>query len=262
MIKKSKLLYSDEWRETSDEYSILGIYDWCVRQICDSSNVLEIGSGTGNSTIKILESGKNVTSIESNEYNFLLTKKRILLSNLNSSFFDSDVFNFTNLTENNLILSDYIDTPKIFQELVGYKKFNAIICWLLGVHSAAHLEEHLQKRGYVKRSPEDYRDMVYNTIFQFSAEKLRTDSIISIIERNSWQEGNAELISEHIKTFSEYYELEKYNLKVDSVNELEIEGMNKIAGIKLEKYGNIHLSGDNLKHGLISLKIKKRQLNN
>ena len=59
--------YAEMWKKDSIEMNEHELYKWMSSQIKDYENILEIGSGSGISTLNLLQSGHNVICIESNE---------------------------------------------------------------------------------------------------------------------------------------------------------------------------------------------------
>jgi hypothetical protein len=89
----------------------------------------------------------------------------------------------------------------------------------------------LRKLGYSERDFGHYRHLIYNRIFQVIALRLVLGGVISLIERVGIL--SEKQIQEEMKGFSEDYELDKYGLKLEKIEQLPIGDMTEMPGIKM-----------------------------
>lgn len=67
-MQQARKDYADGWKNSADYYYKNSDYDWMCSQIEQFDKVLEIGCGTGESTLSLIEHGHTVIAIEKNEY--------------------------------------------------------------------------------------------------------------------------------------------------------------------------------------------------
>jgi SAM-dependent methyltransferase len=68
-------IYSNQWKKSSDYSYNNGSYSWMCSKIKKYKIILEIGSGTGQGTLSLLETGHKVISIEKTI--FVLMKQKL-----------------------------------------------------------------------------------------------------------------------------------------------------------------------------------------
>lgn len=194
--------YKNEWEVESSSIDSRGHYDWMASFIKSFNLVLEIGSGTGKSTLKLLNNGHKVISIDENvtclneAFEFLTSqgknvkyiKRENISSKLNSSL--KYVVNYSNFENVDIdqydavliegdILNDNPNDPLIewFKSLNG---FDVVICWLIGTHAARKFNQNIE--DWVN-TPADYRIVVQNTVYEVSDSILRSGGALHIVDR-------------------------------------------------------------------------------
>jgi len=255
-ILEAKSLYSDEWEETSLNFKNKGFYNWCIEQIKNSNSIIEIGAGCGFSTDFIISNNKRVFSIEENEINFEKIKNK--LKNTDNISFIINPEDENNLNENNIVLTNFLTDERLHSNLISKISFDTIILWFLGVHSMAHFDIDLNNIGYKEKNTGDYRDLIYKKIFTETSKSLPKNGIINLIERGAYIETKEE--EENIKEqYKKYYQFDKYDLKIQSLTQIEVEDLMKISGINMKltnSDGNI--INKKVKHALMSIIIVKK----
>lgn len=155
-LVRERSKYASQWQITSQHYYELGYYDWMCQQLGNSKNVLEIGCGSGFSTLSLLENNKFVIAVEENleclkNTESLLTSKdynvkKILremiepLGNERYRLKYDDISSLFSLCDYDVVLiqGDLLNDEKLFNYLQKNSeqlKFDAIACWLLGTHN-------------------------------------------------------------------------------------------------------------------------------
>ena len=108
--------YSIEWDKSGKYIYEKGYYQWMCERVKQYSRLLELGCGTGYSTLSLLNSGHSVIAVDKNH--FCLSKARDLikshLSHLSVDFIEGDI------------------VEKEVQECLVEKQFDAVICWNIG----------------------------------------------------------------------------------------------------------------------------------
>lgn len=227
-MESSEQYYSRNWEASSLYYKEQGFYKWCIDRIPRGKQILEIGTGIGIPMIDLIEAGYIVSSLEDNAHNFQKARERIIASGKSVNIVMSITEAQQKLGECNLIKSNFITE---WDKVVNVIKYDTVICWFVGVHHNAHMNLELRKLGYTDRDFGHYRYLIYNRIFQVTALRLAVGGVISLIERVGIL--SEEQIQEEIKGFSEDYELEKYGLKLEKIEQSPIGDITQMPGIKM-----------------------------
>ena len=125
-MANDKELYANQWSNSANDFYESGAYSWMCENIKEYKTVLEIGCGTGRSTLALVETGHKVIAVEKNEYclqqaSELLKEKGYKVTSRIEEINDCDVV---------FIQDDVVD--KNFQENISAIKFDVVICWNVG----------------------------------------------------------------------------------------------------------------------------------
>jgi hypothetical protein len=227
-METSEAYYSRTWEAASLAYEKRGFYKWCISQIPKGEYILEIGTGIGIVTLALMEAGVTVSSLEENILNFEKARHRLATSRFDVRFLNAIKEARQFFGENNLIKSNFITD---WREVVNVIKYDTVICWFVGVHPMAHTNSELLKLGYTEKNFANYRDLIYNRIFQIISLRLEVGGVISLIERASplTEEG----IEHERKDFQDFYGLEKYGLMIENITQLAIGDITSLPGIEM-----------------------------
>lgn len=118
--------YSEQWNKSSEYLYENGAYSWMCSKIKQYKVILEIGAGTGQGTLSLLDNGHKVISIEKNK--FCINKAKELLSSKGYKI---------GSVESNLKYCDVIFLEKdiLDDQLSNYLNnltFDSVICWNVG----------------------------------------------------------------------------------------------------------------------------------
>lgn len=119
-------VYAEQWNNSSYNFYDNGSYFWMCEQIKKYHTILEIGCGTGQSTLSLVEKGHKVICIEKNNFciekaKLLLKKKGYTIGTIECGLVDCDVvFLASELFDANLLNS------------ISHISFDAVICWNIG----------------------------------------------------------------------------------------------------------------------------------
>ena len=125
-MKNEKRIYANEWGSSADYFYENGSYEWMCNNIKEYKIALEVGCGTGKSTLMLVETGHKVIAIEKNEYclhqaSELLKEKGYKVTNVVEEINDNDVL---------FLQADVVD--KTFQKNIGEINFDIVVCWNVG----------------------------------------------------------------------------------------------------------------------------------
>ncbi|SCJ87553.1 Methyltransferase domain [uncultured Clostridium sp.] len=118
--------YSKLWQKSSDYFYSNGVYLWMCSKIKKYKIILEIGTGTGQGTLSLLDTEHKVISVEKNK--FCIERAKSLLENKGYKVGSVE----SNLDECDVIL---LNIDLLSSELTSYLKnicFDLVICWNVG----------------------------------------------------------------------------------------------------------------------------------
>lgn len=120
--------YAKQWAQSSLLFLNNKDYVWMCNQIEQYSTVLEIGCGTGHSTLSLIQRGHKVIAIEKNEY--CLEKAKILI--VTSGYTYGTLKDNTDSCNVIFVLTDICDQdlPMKLSDL----SFSAVVCWNIGTY--------------------------------------------------------------------------------------------------------------------------------
>ena len=114
-----RLIYAEEWNVSSQYFYEKQYYDWMIENIVGQHCVLEIGCGTGYSTLALLEKGFNVVAVEKN-IECLNKAKRLVTEK--------------GLGDNVIWLEGDIVSEEFRKNLIDQYDFDIVICWNIGTY--------------------------------------------------------------------------------------------------------------------------------
>ncbi|MCK4644520.1 class I SAM-dependent methyltransferase [bacterium] len=209
----SRLGYANKWATSSKELDREGHYVWMELMIREYRKVLEIGTGVGRSTKKLIENGHKVISIDENlecltqaekelsnaGFNVILIKRgNIIVTNEGYSIEYDNIE--VNLDSYDVILIEgdiYSDAILEFW-LKTIKPFDAVICWLMGVQKFKDKDLSLRTYSFnLKTNPGNYRLFIQNRVYELADNLLRTSGILQIVDRVTTKEYEVLLCDAH-----------------------------------------------------------------
>jgi len=198
-LKSERVEYSDQWTNANAaHFEVGGYYKWMAGFVAGYNKILEIGTGGGHGTLELAKRGHKIISIEENltildsaeEY---LAKNGITCTRIRresvSIGSDSYKINYRHILEADiddsyqvlLVEGDMLNDPSLFEWLKKEAPFDAVICWLMGTHSARIYNDAIKARRIP--SPGEYRLHVQNTVYELADEILRSNGRLHIVDR-------------------------------------------------------------------------------
>lgn len=131
---KEKVIYADQWEISSKHFYDNDCYKWMTEQLNGFKIVLEIGCGTGFSTLELLRSGHKVISVDKNECCIEKAKQKIR----------SEGFSVGDISNNDVdfIVADVVD--KEFLKSIFKRDFDIVICWNVGTYEEIETKDYYQ----------------------------------------------------------------------------------------------------------------------
>ena len=110
--------YADQWDVSARLFYEQGYYSWMAQHIEQMHIVVEVGCGTGYSTLALVENGHNVIAIEKN-HNCIVKAKQLLTER--------------GITDDRVIFIEGDIAEDAFRNgLAAEYEFNAVLCWNVG----------------------------------------------------------------------------------------------------------------------------------
>lgn len=178
-------LYSNQWNNSSEHFYNNDSYSWMCDKTRNYKTILEIGSGTGQSTLSLLEAGHKVICIEKNRFciekaNSILVNKGYKVGLIDSNFQDCDVI---------FLCNDLFDNQTL--NILNGVSFDLVICWNVGSYWNKEMIEyylpHMLRYGLtieqIRSNPESsYVELVIWESFKIASER---NVPIHIIDRSA-----------------------------------------------------------------------------
>lgn len=118
-----KFEYAEQWEVSSKYFYDKNYYNWMQTKIKDYNIILEVGCGTGYSTLSLLENGHKVIALDKNSE--CIEKAKMLIQQSGYSvgnLSDADV----------LFIKADIAVEEFYSQLLSSLHFDAVICWNVG----------------------------------------------------------------------------------------------------------------------------------
>jgi len=202
--------YAVQWDVSAQYFYEQGYYNWMANKLNEYTTILEIGCGTGYSTLALVESGANVIAIDKNHS--CLEKAKKLFAERDKM--GSVIFLEGDITENSFR-----------EELIKRYDFDVVICWNVGTYWNRPMIEyylpHMLEYGLNRQQIAENPESSYSELIIWDACRLAKEKGVSahIIDRG------AEIINERTDPY--YYMLRDEfgfssitydNLKADSIS--------------------------------------------
>ena len=110
--------YADQWDVSAKFFYEQGYYSWMAQQVEKMETVVEIGCGTGYSTLALIENGHKVIAIEKNQ-SCIVKAKQLLTDN--------------EITDDKVIFIEGDIAEDSFRNKIAQNyEFDAVLCWNIG----------------------------------------------------------------------------------------------------------------------------------
>ncbi len=256
-------IYSNEWGNSSAIHNKNNDYSFFERFVRTKKRILEIGSGVGFSTLKLIQMGHHVVSIEDNPFCLEKTFEKVSsasykiekvvrgslnVNNTSYSVIYSKVQN--ELKDNNLLIEgNVIDDNELLEWLRSLEKFDAVVCWLIATHPISEI-----RYGYQDFQQNIYKTELLTKLLKDSSDYLDLNGYFHIVERTHYprSEEEKELL---INSYLKIVDLSKFEILDCEFRKMV--GGDFQGGVRLEI---TNISGNDpgkIEHAFISLLLRK-----
>jgi len=249
-LNKERKEYCNNWEISSCDFLNGGIYEWCEDIIKDKHCLFEIGVGTGISSKFLIEKGHRIFGIEENPECIKKCKETLSDNDVRiiergeettppySNYYEMEYHDFQEeldesqsiIIESDFMMEDVI--PKKFPNI----KFDAIICWFIGVHNMMgfNFNQIQRYRTTDTVDKEIYRQTLQCAIFEVADKYLNKNGIINLVDRGIVFKDK-EKEEEWVKDYSERF-IGDHPFEIVDFQSLVIDNPNKVGdGIKYHK---------------------------
>ena len=204
--------YTLQWDVSAEYFYNKGYYSWMIEQISSYNRIVEIGCGTGYSSLALAKAGKRVICIEKNTE--CIKKAKELLKN--NSISDEQV----------LILHGDIVEEKFRQSIINDFDFDVVICWNVGTvwskemmeYYLPHMLEYGLQPYQIMQAPESsYVELILWETLRLARAK---NAAVHIIERTG------ATLDASTRSFYDLLKKE-FNYKNMLINEIQADSISK-----------------------------------
>ncbi|MBU3073865.1 class I SAM-dependent methyltransferase [Clostridium estertheticum] len=187
MDRDLKKQYSEQWDESAKSFNKSRDYAWMCKKLEKYAVVLEIGCGTGYSTLTLVESGHKVVVVENNEFCLEKTKRLLKMKGYTYGQAEDD---FTNTDV--ILLKEDICQNSLSDRLLKYK-IEVLACWNIGSYwSEDMISKYIPmmvEYGLTLPQIEKNLESSYSELVQWRTCKLGADLnvCVHIIDRNIFE---------------------------------------------------------------------------
>lgn len=210
-LERDRRTYADEWEVSSSHLSGQDCYTWMASELGASGRVLEIGCGTGLSTLALLNGGNKVVSIDENPACIRKARARLEAAGFSVSVqlrgeervvagarIEID-YSKVKQTDADAILieGNVLQDPRLMMFLMEGEGFEAVACWLVGTHSSMHFNKCISPQINTSKL---YRLRVQNFVYEMSDQVLKPGGILQVVDRGepvSTAELEADFLEAH-----------------------------------------------------------------
>ncbi|WP_297100349.1 hypothetical protein [uncultured Draconibacterium sp.] len=275
-INKSQKSYQKEWSFTSEFYYAQGYYERLTSSLNDNLKILEIGSGSGFSTINLCKKASKLYSVDENKYCIKETFDRLIKNNIPATLVErGSILSNEEVYSYKLEYEDIFPTSKnlvyciegnilfdssLISHLKSIENFDLITCWMIGAHGLIlnHEEQLLKNRSAFNTTPQmvqDYKFEVIEKVSEVSQIILNQEGLLNIVERVNLEFVKHYGINDIVDIYNEKIEPFGFSL-FETCEILEIETKSTMAMVTSN--GKVRTN----KLGLLNLKYKKTNANN
>lgn len=259
-LHENRNIYANEWEITSKKIFENSYYSWMCSFINKNSKVLEIGTGTGYSTLSLVKSGHSVVSVDQNPECLRLTKERLNKEGIEATIilrekirdlggkYKIEYSSINNEYDENkviLIEGDMLNDTHLINWILSCSPFDAIVCWLIGTHNSQKDNIDILEMGI--REPAMYRFNVQSKVGQFSRILLNPKGVYHIVDRITGE--NLKCLKE--QETKQFYEQDvSHGLKIKQINTCNYKDMLQDSGKKMvQVFDNYEMKEIDSKYG-------------
>lgn len=183
MDNSERIKYANQWETSANHFLYNKDYDWMADCISEYNCVLEVGTGTGHSTLILAQKGHRIIAIEKNEHCILKAKELLRCNGVSYCDLNSIDADAAVVFINSDICDIYID------QLYNFN-IDVVACWNIGTHWSKEMMEYyigkMLNYGLTVDQIKENVESSYGEFIQWSAvaSARDLDVPVHIVDRN------------------------------------------------------------------------------
>jgi len=175
--------YAQHWRANAESFDNQGCYQWMNDQLTPIFTILEIGCGSGRSTLALARKGNKIISIEANETLACETSSYLRSEGISVEIIRIDSVSLPTFSSKVTIVVGDVFNERMLQ-IIKPRSINFIACWLIGAYPAL-ISVTLGKTidELTTQDIPDYRKNVHQRCYELGSILLAEDGIIHFVDR-------------------------------------------------------------------------------
>ena len=244
LLNNERSLYARQWHVSAKHLEKNGYYRWMASWLTGYQRILDIGIGTGQGVLALLERGHVVVGIEENPVCLGIAKTRLTNAGKNVvcetrgravvSAPESYSIQYCPPRSSTpaygalLMEGDVLHDDPLIEWLMKHGLFDGVTCWCVGTHGGRPSHDVVKKRS-VSTSGE-YRLVVQNAIYELADKMLRPGGILQVVDRQ--EEPSKDYLREDVL---------RAHREQASVTSLCVEGLEYLAYRDADSAGKVQL---------------------
>lgn len=192
--------YAERWRTGNAEpYATAGHYAWMAKALEGYRKVLEVGPGTGSSTLALASSGHLIVAVDENPACLAATKECLarggiesLLELRGTARGEAGIYRIEYrrpavtpfVKPVTLVEGDIVGDASLSDWLGEVGPFDAVACWLVGTHEARGANTVIAPFGFENAG--EYRLKVENLVYELADRVLRPGGVLQVVGRGEY----------------------------------------------------------------------------
>lgn len=183
MDNSERIKYANQWEMSANHFLNNQDYSWMADCISGYNCVLEVGAGTGHSTLVLAQKGHKIVTIEKNEHCILKAKELLRCNGVSYCDLNSLDANATVVFINSDICDIYLD------QLCNLN-IDVVACWNIGTHWSKEMMKYyigkMLNYGLTVDQIKENMESSYGEFIQWSTvESARNLGVpVHIVDRN------------------------------------------------------------------------------
>ncbi len=188
--------YAKEWQENSSQFERLGYYAMPLQRLGRPGTVMEIGCGSGRSTLALARKGHTVVAVEINETAAQSAREYLSGNGIETELtrtFPTGEQDPASLPAVTIVVGDANAAGELTNQ--GGMQYDAVLCWFVGAQLDVIADFH--GKPTTELTSEDvrhYRLAMQGRCYDIGRRVLRRGGIVQVVDRMrlvSWQDKDA-----------------------------------------------------------------------
>jgi len=185
--------YADEWQKSSKAFSDSGHYSWMASLLGNASTVLEVGCGSGISTLALSSPGRRILSVDSHASSVSSARSLLIGHNIDAETISlSEAGKMIPWSGSPIKLLTHDILSDKLQDLLQENAFDAIVCWLIGSYpDHIGLTLGIPAGDFNGSEMPRYRELIQKRCYELGQKVLTSSGIVHVVDRGairSWSD--------------------------------------------------------------------------